>query len=205
MEEQKTERPEGYMRDAQGRLTPLEMVKPIDKARDAIVREIVDKALSVAGTVSTFKSEALGDIEAFIDLSAEQHSVKLGGQKGNVTLRSFDGEYMIKRAIDENLVFDEQLQVAKKLIDDCIHEWAQGSRPEIQALVNDAFQVDKEGRINTKRVLGLRRLNITDPTWQKAMTIIGESLTVAGSKTYIRVYKRNDAGQYDQINLNVAA
>ena len=205
MEDQNKRVPEGYMRDGQGRLIPVDMVKPVDKARDDIVKEIVAKALVIASAIKKFKSEALGDIEAFVQLSAEQHGVTLGGKKGNVSLRSFDGEYKIQRAIDEYMSFDEQLQVAKALIDECIHEWSEGSRPEIKALINDAFQVDKEGRINTGRILSLRRLNITDNKWQKAMKVIGESLQVDGSKTYLRFYKKGKNGKYEYVSLDVAA
>jgi len=205
MENQNNKVPEGYMRDGQGRLIPVDMVKPIDKARDEIVREIVAKAMTVAGEIAEFKHKALGDIEAFIELSADTHGVKLGGEKGNVSLRTFDGEYRIQRAIDESMSFDEQLQVAKALIDECIHEWSEGSRSEIKVLINDAFQVDKEGRISTSRILSLRRLNISDSKWQRAMKIIGESLQVDGSKTYIRIYKRGKDGKYEHVSLDVAA
>lgn len=204
MESQNKEVPEGYMRDGQGRLVPNDMVKPVDKARNDIVLEIVEKALSVAGEIAEFRHKALGDIEAFIELSAEQYDVSLGGAKGNVTLRSFDGEYKVQRRIDENLVFDERLQVAKALIDECIHKWAKDSDPRIQVLINDAFQVDKEGSINTGRVLGLRRLDIPDVKWLEAMKIIGESLQVNGSKTYIRIYKRGPDGKDELVSLDVA-
>ncbi len=197
--------PEGYMRDGQGRLVPIDMVKPVDKARDDIVREIVRKALAVAGEIAEFKHRALGDIEAFIELSADTHGVKMGGEKGNVTLRSFDGKYKIERAINESMGFDEQLQVAKSLIDECIHEWCEGSRSEIKALINDAFQVDKGKFINISRILSLRKLDIQDEKWQRAMKIIGESLQVDGSKTYIRIYKRGKDGKYEHVSLDVAA
>lgn len=205
MKNQNKEIPEGCMKKADGSFMPIERVKPVDIARDELVREIVAKALAVAGDIAEFKHKALGDIEAFIEISAEEHGVKMGGDKGNVTLRTFDGEYKIKRAINETLVFDEQLQVAKALIDECIHEWSKGSRSEIKALINDAFQVDKEGRISITRILSLRRLNITDIKWQKAMKIIGESLQVDGSKTYIRIYKQGKDGKYEHVSLDVAA
>ncbi|OHD21158.1 MAG: sulfate transporter [Spirochaetes bacterium GWB1_59_5] len=197
--------PEGYMRDAQDRLVPIETVRQIDLERDAIVREIVGKAELLAGQLAGFKKKTMDDIQAFIELSAEKFNVKLGGIKGNVNLLTFDGEYRITRAMNENIVFDERLQIAKQLIDECITDWSAGSRAELRALINDAFYVDKQGKINTQRVLGLRRLDIKDDKWQKAMDAIGESLQVADTKAYIRIYKRNQAGEYKLVNLDVAA
>ena len=196
--------PEGYMEDSLGRLVPLEQVREIDQERDALVQEIVGKARAVSAQIQQFKTGVMGDIQAFVDLSAERFQAKVGGSKGNITLLSYDGRFKVQRAIDEYIVFDERLQVAKALIDECIHAWSEGSRSEIRVLINDAFQVDQQGKVNTKRILGLRRLNITDERWRKAMDAIGESIQVTGSKAYIRVYERKADGSYEQISLDVS-
>ena len=198
--------PAGYWRDGEGRLIPENMVKPIDRARDDLVRELVGKAKAVSAVLADFKAKAFGDIGAFVEMSGEQYGVKLGGVKGNVTLLSFDGRFKIVRQIQEHLVFDERLQAAKQLIDECIQTWTEGSSDEIKALINDAFQVNKEGKINTARVLGLKRLNISDEKWLRAMQAIADSVQVAGSKPYIRIYERvGDTDQYQPISLDVAA
>ena len=198
--------PAGYWRDGEGRLIPENMVKPIDKARDDLVRELVGKAKVASAILADFKTKAFGDIGAFVEMSGEQYGVKLGGVKGNVTLLSFDGRFKIVRQIQEHLVFDERLQAAKQLIDECIQTWTEGSSDEIKALINDAFQVNKEGKINTARVLGLKRLNINDEKWLRAMQAIADSVQVAGSKPYIRIYERvGDTDQYQPISLDVAA
>ena len=132
--------------------------------------------------------------------------MKLGGKKGNLTLYSFDGAIKVQVAIAEHMVFDEHLQAAKHLIDECIIDWSQGSRDEIKVLVQSAFDTDKEGKINTGRVLGLRRLDIRDEKWQMAMKAISESLQVVGSKEYIRFYERiGSSDQYQPISLDIAA
>lgn len=197
--------PQGYKKDAKGRLIPLETIKPIDMARDQLVGEIVKKAQDVSKTLAEFKASVFADIGAFIDLSAERYKAQLGGAKGNVSLVSFDGRFMVKRAIQDKLTFDEGLQAAKALIDECVHEWTEGARSEIRALINDAFNVDKEGNISTGRILSLRRLAIEDEKWQRAMSALGDSVRVQCSKSYIRVYERiGDTDQYRPIPLDIA-
>ena len=151
-----------------------------------------------------FKKLSFEDIAAFIQLSAEQHGVQVGGNKGNVTLFSFDGKYKIVRQSQESIRFDESLQAAKALIDECISEWATGSNDNIRVLINDAFQVDKEGKISTGRVLTLRRLDIRDEKWLRAMDAISESITVTDSKNYVRFYERDHEGKYQAISLDFA-
>lgn len=195
-----------YMEDAKGRQVPLSMIKPIDLARNDLVLQIVDQAKHVQSELSAFKQGAFDDVEAFVQLSAEQYHVTLGGEKGNVTLTSFDGKYKIQRAISESLVFDERLVAAKALIDGCIKRWSEGSDDKIRVLINDAFRVDKAGEINTGRVLGLAKLNITDTEWQQAMRAISESVQVSGSKGYIRIYERvGNTDKYLPISLDIAA
>ena len=65
-------------------------------------------------------------------------------------------------------------------------------------------QVDKEGNISTARVLGLRRLQITDEKWQRAMDALSDSLQVHISKPFVRVYQRGEDGEYQLMNLDVA-
>lgn len=197
--------PEGMMEDAQQRLVPIENIKQIDLERDALVKEIVAKADKLADEIYNFKNNALGDIAAFVDLSAEKYGANIGGKKGNISLLTFDGRYKIVRAIDERQVFDERLQAAKALIDECITEWAQGANANLHTLITDAFQVDKLGRLNINRILGLRRLNIDDDRWKHAMAAISESLQVIDTKTYIRIYERQENGSYEPMPLNVAA
>lgn len=194
-----------YWRDAAGTLTPDELVRDIDKERDELVTAWVEKGKALNRQMGEFKDGIFGDIGAFIELSAEKYGAKVGGNKGNVTLFSYDGKYKIQRAINENLQFDERLLGAKVLIDECLDEWSAGSRPELKALIERAFNVDKEGNLNTSRILGLRRVDIKDDRWRRAMDAISDSVQVIGSKSYVRMYERvGDSDKYVPIPLDVA-
>jgi hypothetical protein len=198
--------PAGYWPDAKGSLIPESMIRPIDRERDRLVKELVAKAAELNAAMANFKAAAFGDIQAFIDLSLEQYDTSMGGKKGNVTLYSFDGRLKIQRAIQEHISFDERLQAAKALIDECLKDWTAQAAPELKAIVNGAFDTDKQGNISTGRVLGLRRLDIKDVRWLKAMAAISEAVQVVGSKSYIRVYERiGDTDQYRAIPLDIAA
>jgi hypothetical protein len=195
-----------YMKDGMGRLVPMDLIPEIDRERDSLVKELINRARVLQTDMKRFKERIMGDVQAFVELSAEKYDVSLGGKKGNVSLTSFDGRLKIQMAISETMSFDERLKAAKALVDECIGDWTEGSRSELKVLVLDAFQVDKEGRINTGRILGLRRLQIEDPRWIKAMTALSGSLQVVGSKSYIRLYERTgDDDKWTAIPLDMAA
>jgi len=194
-----------FMTDSQGRQVPSDMVKDIDKLRDQTVRAIAAKAFAMRDQLAAFKQELREELLAYLQLSSERYGKKYGGRKGNVALMTYDGSLKLILAVNESIVFDERLQIAKSIIDECINRWSEGSRSEIRALVNNAFYVDKTGNINAARILGLRRLDISDPEWKRAMEAITESIQVSSSKEYLRVYTREDNGEYRQIPLDVAA
>jgi len=196
--------PEGYREDRNGRLVPEAQIKPIDLTRDQLVQEKIQRALELREALRTFKADTFTDIGAFVQLSGEQYGAKIGGDKGNVSLYSYDGRFKILRACQDTIQFDERLQAAKALIDECLNDWTEGSRAELRTLVNRAFNVGQDGSIKTAEVLSLRRLQFDDARWQRAMTAISDAVTVVGSKTYVRFYERDARGQYQPISLDVA-
>lgn len=205
--EQTEKIPEGYMKNSRGGFDPISTVKEIDKLRDQMVKEIVKKTLEESEKLAEIKKEFFKTIHAFVELSSEKYGLKFGGKKGNMTFMSYDGEYKVLVAVNENIIFDERLQIAKELIDQCIKDWSNGSCDEIKALVQDAFYVGKSGNINKNRILGLRRLDIQDERWQQAMAAISDSIQVSDSKQYVRIYRRNpnDADKYDLVNLDITS
>ncbi len=196
--------PDGMLQDAKGRWVPKRMIKPVDLERDALVLDLVGRAKDLSVKLALFKAAVMNDVQAFIDLSAEQYGVPHRGVKGNVTLHSFDGRYKVVRSTADTLAFDERLMAAKQLIDSCIHEWVNGSVDEIRALIEHAFQTDVVGKVSAERVLGLRKLNIKDaPQWDEAMRAISDSIHVTSSKSYMRFYERV-GDEWRPISLDLA-
>lgn len=194
-----------YLTNAQGHLVPKALVKPLDALRDDMVGKIMMTALDVQTEMLNAKKSILDDIEAFMALASEQYGAKIGGEKGNLTLSSYDGKYKVLLANDTGVVLDERLHIAKKLIDNCIHRWTAGSSDNLKALVEHAFRTDKAGNINTARVLSLLQLDIKDEEWIKAMEALKESIQPNKSKRYLRLYQRvDDNGRYEQIGLDMA-
>lgn len=198
--------PEGYWENASGSLVPEANVKAIDKLRDQTVRQLHEKAKEIHELLKKFKVDGFTDIASFIQISTDQYGAKVGGTKGNVSLMSFDGRLKIQRNIAETINFDERLQAAKQLIDECLEEWTEGSRDEIKVIINAAFNVDKKGEISTAKVLGLKRHDINHPKWQQAMQAISDSINIIGSKAYLRFYTRDDStGGYLPLSLDIAS
>lgn len=197
---------ERFYRDAGGRLVPEKLVKPQHRLEDQTVRKIIAYAEELSAQISRFRGHTFDDVASFVEVLAEQYGGKRGGKKGNTTITSYDGTMKVVVQVQDQLTFGPELQVAKELVDECITSWAEGARDEIRALVEHAFQVDKEGRINRAALFQLRRLEIDDDQWRQAMTALGDAIRVIGSKEYVRFYRRRSPqGRWEPITIDLAA
>lgn len=187
-----------YRQDARGNLVPIANIKPIDLARDELVQEIFFAVETAMHDLEQARRGGIEDVRAFVELAAEKYGVK-PSKKGNVTLHSFDGSLRVTVAMADVLSFDERLVAAKALIDECLAEWTQDSRQELKTIVQQAFDVNKEGNISTAKVLALRSYKIDDEKWQRAMKAIDDSLHTQTTREYIRIYRRNEQGKYVQV------
>lgn len=185
-----TEKLAGYRENVRGHLVPEATISEIDRLRDEFVGEVLGKARALQEAMTDFKRTVMDDIAAFCEMSAERYEVKIGGAKGNVQLMSFDGRQKISYQVQDRLSFNEGLKTAKTLIDALLHEWTEGANAELKALVNNAFDVDKDGNISTAKILSLRRIRIQDERWLRAMDAIADALEVVMTTAYVRFYER---------------
>lgn len=183
--------PQGYVQDAKGRLVPEELVKPQDQLINQTVDEIFKYADELSAQIGRFKGHTFSDIAECMDLLAENYGKKVGGEKGNVTLTSFDGCRKVIVQVHDFMDFGPELQIAKGLYDECISAWSAKADDRVKILIDHAFQVDKKGQINRQALFSLRRLDMSDSLWDRASAALSDSIRFLGSKEYIRFYKRS--------------
>ncbi|MCP1231733.1 DUF3164 family protein [Acetobacter indonesiensis] len=197
--------PDGYMRDGRGRLVPEANVRPSDKLQDELVRRLHEQGEPVRQFMLEFKRTCFTEVHAFLELVAEQYATKIGGEKGNVTLTSYDGTLRVTVAVGNCISFGPEIQSAKTIIDECLKEWTKGGNPNLEAIVMDAFDVGQQGKLQAGKILGLRRLNIEDERWLRAMNAISDSVRLDVTKDYVRLHRRgNVEGKWELVPFDMA-
>lgn len=191
------------MEDAQGRLVPVSSIKPEHLVEDGLVRDLLAKAVVVSEALSNFRGIVKGDVTAHLELLAEKYGARRGGTKGNVTLKSFDGSVKVEVAIAESIAFGPELDTAKALLDEYLDEVSAGADEGLRRIVMETFSVNKAGKIDTARILALRRLNIEHPLWLRAMDAINDAIRPAQSREYFRFYTRREDGRYQAVPLAI--
>lgn len=193
-----------HIKDAKGRLTPLSLVPVEELLQDDLVRRMHRRAEEIRQLLAAFRDEAFGEVEAFMQLLEQKLGSPQTSEKGNLTLTTYDGSLSMTVAVNEKLDFGPQLQVAQGMVMELLREWSADSRDEVRALIEGAFEVDQKGKINAGRILSLRRLQIADERWKKAMQAISDATKVVGSRQYVRFHTRDDKGEKRLIPLDLA-
>jgi len=194
-----------YMENATGHLVLTSTISEIDLMRNNMINDLRQKALKVSQEIANFKADAEGDIEAFMQLSAEQYGVKWGGKKGNVALRNYNGSAQVKIQKQDIQAFNERLQVAKELIDEIIIEKSEGIDEVIKALMLNVFNTTKEGKVNKTELQRLKDMKtLNHPKWPMVLKALNDSINIIGTREYINFYERDEHGKMQLIVLNIA-
>ncbi len=200
--------------NAQGHHIPLNQVSEIDQMKDELAKRLCNETEDLQAQIVAFKARAMAEMNTARALIFEKFGARIGGAKGGFGIKAFDGGCGAEVSVAERVSFGIELQAAKALIDECIESWASDGDldPRIRTLVEHAFQVNKAGRIDTQRVLGLRKLPMNDragnpdKAWARAMEAVTEALNVDGTATYLRFYRRNaGTNKNEQISLDFSA
>ncbi|KAA5603752.1 DUF3164 family protein [Roseospira marina] len=200
--------PDGFIMDGKGRLVPTGQIKPHQDLEDQMVRKVLGYAVDLANQIKRFKGHVFDDANTFMSLAAEEYGVTKRGAvgKGNVTFMSFDGLMKFQIAVADRLAFGPELQIARGQFESCIVDWADGVRAELRALVDSAFQTDKEGQVSRDAIFRLLRLDFDDERWKSGQNAIRDSIRVIGSKAYTRFYIRPDPqAAWQAVPIDLAA
>ena len=204
--------PAGYKQNQLGHLVPVAQIKEQDLLRDNVITDLANKAIKLNQDLAAFKSFAYQELATLVAISAEKHGVSIGGEKGNLSLTSYDGQYKVVRSIANVITFNEELLAAKAIIEKCIQGWSDGADSRLVALVMRAFKPNSNGELRTSAVLDLLKFDMkdkdgaVDSEWARAMEALKDSIQTGGTTTYINLYERQGQSEkYRHIPLDLAA
>lgn len=197
----------GWWINGRGEAVHKDMVRVNEQIKDEMVGQLIEAAENLSEIMKGFKISANEKVDSYFSLLLQNYNIdeKAKNKKGNFALENFSSTAKVDIRVSELLQFDEKIQIAKLKIDEYLKEATKDSSFEIQTLIMRAFEVDKEGNIDSKKVFALKSYDIKDPRWIEAMEIIDESKRIASTKSYIRFYTRESTDQpWKIISLDIA-
>lgn len=197
---------EKVWKDEQGIEIPYNRTKPVERNKERAAYKLAKEAVVLNVMLQKFKGDINKTCEdIFQQVLTESERTKVG--KGNFTWYNFDGSIKIEVSVNENIDFDTLLiEKAKQKLLDLIGESISAEKDMIKELVLSAFQTSK-GKLDTKKILGLKKhaSRIKDKRYHEAMQLIDSSIRRPDSKTYFRVWVKDESGQHKNIDLNFSS
>ena len=196
-----------YLDIPSGNLRRVDSMSAKDQLIHGQVYRMIDFAKGLAAEIARFKAHTFADLDALDAMLDQEYGVTRKGGKGNRSFTSSDGRYKVSIKINTPEVIGPELQQAKALIDEIVLEKGAEADPVLAALVAQAFEVGKEGRVNTDMLRRLKKLEIADPRWSRIQQAIGDAITDGVSKAYITFHqwREGSAGGWKMIPLDMAA
>lgn len=198
-----------FWTDESGVQIPYNRTTKLERLKENKIYLLYQKSVKANEALMKLKEEIEVIVSEIIETARQTNDVKLNG-KGNFTFFNFDRSLKVEVSVNELIRFDDiTLASAKEVLIGLVRDNIQGD-DFILALVEDAFQTSR-GRLDTRKILGLKKHTQRIKTkeiraeWEKAMTLIDQSISRPDSKTYYRVWAKDDAGAYQNIELNFSA
>lgn len=205
-----TEHPQvvdGRMRDGNDSLVLVKNIHETDLLYHDLVLSVAVIWKNLSGKVQRFKQYNFQDVAATLGLLYEKYQVERGGRDGNMQFFTHDRKFKLAIAIQKKIDFGPELQAAERKLNAALEEMTStesDSGADLKTIVTGAFTL-VDGKLRVSEVLRLRSYKITNATWNEAMQIIDDAIVVISSKKQIRLYERNEVGDYINIPLDIAA
>lgn len=188
-----------------GETVPEKYVSNYDKKKEKLIAKLAKKADALNEKLTELKKEMFADADLLDNLMYKEHSMERSdASKGNFTMYSFNKELRMSVKVADVIEFSDLIKLAQEKIQQFIESKSKDADQDLMVLVNNAFKTTK-GRLDKARVFSLFNYEIKHPLWIEAIDLIKKSITTNHTKRYVVIAKRDNNGEYTDINLNFSS
>lgn len=192
--------------DEAGNNIPYDRTTKFERAAEVAVFKMATDAEKLNQALTAFKDNLRKEAERLYSLFVAENG-QIGKGKGSVTFFNFDRSIKVAVKVNDQITFDENtIELAKNKLDELLSDGLEGAKDFVKPLVMEAFH-NNSGRLDTKRVLGLRKYSsrIKDTRYAEAMDLIDKAIRRPSTREYYQVWVRDENGEYQDIQLNFAS
>lgn len=192
--------------DEAGTSIPYNRTTPYERKAERVTVKLAKEAIRLNKLLTEYKDTIRHEVEELYELFLAENNGTIGKNKGGATFFNFDRSIKIEVSVQDLISFDPNLiELAKAKLDEVLNDGLNGAKEFVKPLLMDAFKTSN-GKLDTKRVLGLRRYadRVKDARYDEAMALIDKSIRRPKTREYFRVWVKDEAGEYQDIQLNFA-
>lgn len=193
--------------DESGTRIPYNRTTKAERVMERNSARILKSALDVNKRLANFK-ELVRDLsnEAFEAFMEEKSSNRV--TKGNFTWYNFNRSIKIEVAVNEPIVFDDlTIKAAKEKFDQFLESEISSKNEFAKQMIIESFETQRNGQLDVKQVMKTVRWEkkVNDPLFSEGCDLVNQAIRRPKSKTYFRVWVRDEAGEYQNIELNLSS
>ena len=190
-------------KDESGQDVPVVYISQTDRLKERHAFTILKQAKQLNAKLVDYKKEVAKLCLEVYTQAMKDFKVKEDG-KGNYIWFNFNRSIKVEVSINERIDFDDlTIKACKAKLDEFLDINIDSKQGFVKELITDAFSTSR-GKLDSKKVMGLLkyRTKITDELFQESLNLLEQSICRPDSKTYFRVFERNEDGSYSSIDLN---
>lgn len=195
-----------YWTDEKGVKSPYSRTTKSERLMEIQSLKIAKEAIRLNTDLSAFKNNLKAVCEnVYSTFMMEKENYTPG--KGNFTWKNFDGSIKIECSVSDRIEFDDlTITACKDKLTEFLDNTVESKEDFVKEMVTDAFETSR-GKLDAKKVMSLLRYRskIKAPIFQEALNLLESAIRRPESKTYFRVWVKDEEGKYKNVELNLSA
>lgn len=195
-----------FWEDETGTKIPYSRTTKSERYNEIASAGIVKAAKNLNADLLAFKEKLNNTCqEVYSKYMTEKGNDKKG--KGNFNWFNFDRSIKIEVSINDRIEFDDLgITACKDKLDEFLGGNVESKDDAVKALIMDAFNNTK-GKLDAKKVMNLLRYRgkIKHQLFQEALNLLESAIRKPDSKTYFRIWVKDELGKFNNIDLNLSS
>jgi hypothetical protein len=178
--------------------------KSYDELRDSYIDTVFGRMDVLSKELRVFKDES---VKLGLELHAKMYETLGREPKDGIdsyTLTSADGLRKVSIERQWRCEYDETSSVAIDTIRAVLREKFEGRNKGMYNIIDSILMKNGKGDYDERLVARLRKHEeaVGDPRFSEALDILAKAYRPTTSQTYIRAYRKNDAGKWVDLVMN---
>ncbi|MFT3750935.1 MAG: DUF3164 family protein [Agriterribacter sp.] len=197
--------------DAAGNDVPQKFLLKSDKVKEAFAGKIYKQALAIEAQLNAFHEMMREASEAVLAIVRNDYELKNGKAKkqtkGAFTWFNYDRSLKVESDVNDIVKWNTALlSEAHELLKEYITGEIGETNVLIKGLVNEAFATSR-GEVDSRKIFQILKWEdkVNNKKFSKACGLLKQAQTIDKTKLYMRVWEKQQDGQYRNINLNFSS
>ena len=185
----------------------MNRVTDFEKVQEKQSSKLLNASLKLHQQMVALKAMVEKASSEIYELSLIETDTDGKDRKGNYTWYNFDRSIKITVDVSASIVFDDlTIQACQEKLHQFIDEGTANVEELYKAIIFDAFQ-KSGGRLDAAKVMSLKKYKTRTKSklYHEAMDLIDKAIRRPNSKSYFKIYVREDDGSYKYVNLNFSS